>query len=32
MMKYGAVNLNASYRLSFKYSRDNTYVFSNENN
>ena len=32
MMKYCAVNLNASYRLSFKYSRDNTYVFSNENN
>ena len=28
MMKYCAINLNERYRLSFKYSRDNTYVFS----
>ena len=28
MTKYCAKNLNARYRLNFKYSRDNTYVFS----
>ena len=28
MMKHCAINLNERYRLSFKYSRDNTYVFS----
>ena len=28
MMKYCAVNLNARYRLNFKHSRDDTYVFS----
>ena len=28
MIKYCAINLNARYRLSFKYSRNNTYVFS----
>ena len=27
MMKYCAINLNERYRLSFKYSRDNTCVF-----
>ena len=27
-MKHCAINLNERYRLSFKYSRDNTYVFS----
>ena len=27
MMKCCAINLNERYRLSFKYSRDNTYVF-----
>ena len=27
MIKYCAINLNARYRLSFKYSRDNTCVF-----
>ena len=31
MMKYCAINLNASYRLGFKYSRDNTFVFSEKN-
>ena len=28
MMKYCAINLNAGYRLNFKYSRDDTNVFS----
>ena len=28
MMKYCAINLNERYRFSFKYSRDNSYVFS----
>ena len=28
MMKYCAINLNARYRLGFRYSRDNTYLFS----
>ena len=28
MMKYFAINLNARYRLTFKYSRDDTYNFS----
>ena len=28
MTKYYAINLNARYRLNFKYSRDDTYVFS----
>ena len=28
MMKYCAINVNARYRLSFKYPRDDTYVFS----
>ena len=32
MMKHCAINLNERYRLSFKYSRDNTYVFSKKNN
>ena len=27
MTKYCAINLNARYRLNFKYSRDDTYVF-----
>ena len=27
-MKYCSINLNARYRLNFKYSRDDTYVFS----
>ena len=31
MMKYCAINLNERYRLSFKYSRDNTYVFDKNN-
>ena len=29
--KYCAIKLNERYRLSFKYSRDNTYVFSKKN-
>ena len=29
MTKYCAINLSARYRLNFKYSRDDTYVFSN---
>ena len=34
MMKYCAIKLGERerYRLSFKYSRDNTYVFSKKNN
>ena len=28
MIKYCAINLNARYRLNFKYSRDDTFVFS----
>ena len=28
MIKYCAVNLNERYGLSFKYSRDNTYVLA----
>ena len=27
MTKYCAINLNARYRLNFKYSRDDTHVF-----
>ena len=30
MIKYCAVNLNERYRLSFKYSRDNTYVLAKQ--
>ena len=28
LTKYWAINLNARYRLNFKYWRDDTYVFS----
>ena len=31
MAKHCVINLNARYRLNFKYSRDDTYVFGNKN-